>query len=547
MEEKRRSRGSRTYLEVIEGDNLGEPTFTTSVPIQVFLERGVTYSPGNINNTDDKTKIDITGEATQRDLNDAHKKALTRFIMKSLVSVVAKNTWGAPERAIDHLDEKERVERGLKRKQKICNDRDNGGIEIWNLIKSLGETSYGALQPITCCIDATYDEITQGDKGIMEHLPSGPSQLASVYRLELKPKHLRWRIIDGNHRCESLREFRHWITALLQDRRYPNPRDFFGWEPDDYSPKRPKLTLGELNFWYMVDETFHGSQVKIELHLGLHNNQQQQLFSHLNNNSKPVPQSTTDKFDKDNPLKNFVKRLFSDNKKYPNLNFYDTTRASDNRDWQGEDDDGSLMLKDAITITAICMLGVTSAKSATPRSVDKTEKMATEMWEAINGIPDFGTKNHRSKTVAAQPVFLKGIARLVRELSDEKVKPEEQKIENKKSLNKLFNALKSKELNCSHNEPIWQALFLESDSAREKKHPGINKYVFVSPHINLDAGNYDKEKKWVRYGSRHNDIYKRLGDLMRFKLGLKERDQTKAKNQSLALSNRNSKDESKKK
>ena len=63
----------------------------------------------------------------------------------------------------------------------------------------------------------------------------------------------------------------------------------------------------------------------------------------------------------------------------------------------------------------------------------------------------------------------------------------------------------------------------------------------------MDAGNYDKEKKWVRYGSRHNDFYKRIGDLLRYKLSLRERNQTKARNQARAITKKNLEEEARKK
>ena len=36
-------------------------------------------------------------------------------------------------------------------------------------------------------------------------------------------------------------------------------------------------------------------------------------------------------------------------------------------------------------------------------------------------------------------------------------------------------------------------------------------------------GTYDKTNEWVRFGSRHNDIYPRLGDTIRYSLKLQPR------------------------
>ena len=53
--------------------------------------------------------------------------------------------------------------------------------------------------------------------------------------------------------------------------------------------------------------------------------------------------------------------------------------------------------------------------------------------------------------------------------------------------------------------------------------PGIEKYLHIPEETNLDAGVYDPQNKWVRFGNRHNDIFPRLGDVIRWKLGLKPR------------------------
>ena len=60
-----------------------------------------------------------------------------------------------------------------------------------------------------------------------------------------------------------------------------------------------------------------------------------------------------------------------------------------------------------------------------------------------------------------------------------------------------------------------------TEAEREAAFPGIEEYVHVA--MNLEAGNYDQENGWVRFGSRHNDIYPRIGDLIRFAVGLKPR------------------------
>ena len=45
----------------------------------------------------------------------------------------------------------------------------------------------------------------------------------------------------------------------------------------------------------------------------------------------------------------------------------------------------------------------------------------------------------------------------------------------------------------------------------------------MPPDTNLDVGVFDDEKQLMRFGSRHNDIYPRLGDTIRYLLKLKPR------------------------
>ena len=45
----------------------------------------------------------------------------------------------------------------------------------------------------------------------------------------------------------------------------------------------------------------------------------------------------------------------------------------------------------------------------------------------------------------------------------------------------------------------------------------------MAEETNLDAGVVDRSNNWIRFGSKHNDIFPRLGDVVRWKVGLKPR------------------------
>ena len=68
-----------------------------------------------------------------------------------------------------------------------------------------------------------------------------------------------------------------------------------------------------------------------------------------------------------------------------------------------------------------------------------------------------------------------------------------------------------------------QPILMMSETERLKEFPGLEKYLFIPSEINIDAGIYDQQNNWVRFGNKHNDIYPRLGDVIRWKLGLKVR------------------------
>jgi hypothetical protein len=54
-----------------------------------------------------------------------------------------------------------------------------------------------------------------------------------------------------------------------------------------------------------------------------------------------------------------------------------------------------------------------------------------------------------------------------------------------------------------------------------KHFPGINEFVFLGDQFK--GGEFDEKNGWVRFGPAQNDIVPRLGDLIRWKLGLKNR------------------------
>ena len=63
------------------------------------------------------------------------------------------------------------------------------------------------------------------------------------------------------------------------------------------------------------------------------------------------------------------------------------------------------------------MRGKLSSKGFSPKDVSDYGPLAKKFWTVVQQIPGFGEPSSRSKTVAAQPVVLKGLARLAYDLA----------------------------------------------------------------------------------------------------------------------------------
>ena len=152
-----------------------------------------------------------------------------------------------------------------------------------------------------------------------------------------------------------------------------------------------------------------------------------------------------------------------------------------------------------------------------PSDVEKKDSMAERFWNCVQRTPQFGRKGAKTKTVLAQPVVLKGLAKLIHESMYGK-----STVRDKSAVETIYAAMLDGTLDFSHENPIWRSLMLSAED-RNKAHKGICDYVYVPIGTNLDAGTFEESTGWVRYGPKHNDIYRRIGDLIRFQLKLPPR------------------------
>jgi len=73
----------------------------------------------------------------------------------------------------------------------------------------------------------------------------------------------------------------------------------------------------------------------------------------------------------------------------------------------------------------------------------------------------------------------------------------------------------------NHSDKLWLALFMNDQERTHEFGQGVNDYVHVTAQTK--PGEFDQLNGWVRFGTAHNDIYPRIGDLIRWKLRLKNR------------------------
>lgn len=252
----------------------------------------------------------------------------------------------------------------------------------------------------------------------------------------------------------------------------------------------------------MVARTF--CTVAVEIHLGLNVDQERQLFHDLNRLGKKVETSIALSFDSANPVNLFIKdRIIN--------NLGVAVQERDQADWH--QDSGAMTRKDLVAVNAILFLNKTNIASATPSEVAPRVDVAYRFWEAVTAIPGFGEERSREKTVAAQPVVLKALAKLVFDFSFSNRKPEN----SNDILNRLFDGIT--EIDFSHGNPMWQ--YFEMTDAERVTNAVSDLALYVTQDdgsVNRDIGKF--QGGFMRFGAKHNDIYPIIGDMIRWKLNL---------------------------
>jgi len=446
-------------MKVFIGHNLGFRTFVMYVPMHEFFEMSeVANDPVR------------DGEAiSQRKLDPTHAHKLALYILKGLV------TAAITRRTID----KKSVSPAF--------------LEVQS---NLGKQPYLSVQPIVVNIR----ECNPSGESLRGIRLTTPDQETASFKIFLSQKHVLW-VVDGQHRRKGMELVFQFLDEIRTKHAYPKKGSL-------YQSQSAQISADEMELWeecFVVARTF--CTVAVEVHLGLDIEQERQLFHDLNRLAKKVETSIALSFDNSNPVNLFIKeRLIN------TLGI--KVQEKDQADWHA--DDGSISRKDLVAINAILFLNKTNIASATPPEVTPKADLAYRFWEAVSAIPGFGEPQAREKTVAAQPVVLKALAKLVYDFAFSNRRPEN----SEGVLNHLLDGIT--DIDFSHQNKMWQYFDL---SEAERVTFNIGDLALYVPdedtEVNRDMGKY--QGGFMRFGAKHNDIYPIIGDMIRWKLGLPNR------------------------
>ena len=450
---------ARPYT-VLTSDNLGSTTLALCVPMHQFWEMSEVANERNLSDGQDYASQPVA----QRKLDVNHAKKLAIYILKGLFH-------------------------SLRKKYELEAKAIPG--RLIEIQKVLGPQPYLALQPITANIRACQPG---GTDLRVQRLPDGKIE---VY---LSDRHVLW-VVDGQHRRKAVDLVFEFLRSIQSNHKYPRNPQLYSTAENDQD-----MSSEELRIWSEVyDVARSRCKIMIETHLGLNADQERQLFHDLNNLSKKIESSLAFQFDNSNPVNLFIKHELIDNEVVHVV-------EKDVTDWHA--DEGAISRKDLIAVNAILFLNKTNISGAQPDIVESRKAISLKFWETVTLIDGFGEHEARKRTVAAQPVLLKAIAKLTNTFAFSRDK-------NSDHLRDLFLGIP--QIDFGHKNSAWRYYLMKEDD-RNAELPGLKDYL-PSDDVgaNRDIGGFDNKEEVFRFGAKHNDIYPILGDMIRWMLKLPNR------------------------
>ena len=451
---------NETPFNVFIGHNLGHRVFTMSVPFRKFADISDVA-----NNRD-------AGPVAQRQLDENHAKKLAIYMVKGLVSAAKMRRQAAGKSVPPAFDA---------------------------LLRQLGEQPYFSLQPIVCNIR----NIPPGGNGVGGvrgfRLETNTGETAA-FKVFLSERHILW-VVDGQHRRHAADMAMTFLDQVRQTGKYPGKGAVL------FAEKGRVVTEEEMLVWNEAYEAARAyATLTVEVHLGLDIEQERQLFHDLNRLGKKVDASLAFQFDGSNPVTHFIKRNLA-----ADLGIAIT--ESEAKDWS--EDTGALELKDLVGVNAIAFLNKGNIAGATPAIIEPREPAIMELWSRIVDIPNFAAHRAKEKTVAAQPVVLKALAKLAYDLNFSNRKPE-----NADALYQTFLTGLA-DIDFSHTNPMWNYYALTDGERLDAKLSTLAAYLPDDTGGNRDIGSM--QGGYMRFGAKHNDIFPILADMIRWSLKLPSR------------------------
>lgn len=456
----KRSDTTDMQLKAFICSNLGYSTLLTKMPMYDFYRMSAVANE----------RSEDGQEIAQRKLDLKHATELARYILKGLVAAsIAENENEGKVITTAHLQ----------------------------LQEMIGKQPYLALQPIVANLRSAG---TNGKNLRAQNLETSESEGVGI-RLWLGQKDILW-VVDGQHRRKAMQLVIEFLEEIRTEQKYPTKKSSL------FPHNRDERTVpsDELAVWSQCyGITRSSSTVSVEIHLGLNVLEERQLFHDLNNLAKKVEKSLALEFDSSNPVNAFIK---------DELLTRDILKVSpgDIKDWGN--DDGGLTRKDLVAVNAHLILNKSNINSATPAMVQERLGVAKRFWEAVVQIPGFGEEGAKAKTVAAQPVVLKALAKLTYDFSFGRSA-------NDGFATKLLDGIT--DLDFSHDNPMWRYYDLTDEEINLYGLQELEIYLPDNSTGNRDTGSFEETTGWMRFGTRHNDIFPILGDMIRWKLDLPNR------------------------
>ncbi len=293
-----------------------------------------------------------------------------------------------------------------------------------------------------------------------------------------------------------------FLEQVRQTGRYPGKGAVL------FQEKGQAVTEDEMLVWNEAyDAARSYATLTVEVHLGLTIEQERQLFHDLNRLGKRVDPSLAFQFDGSNPITLFIKRRLADDL---GMSIVD----SEAKEWS--EDTGALVLKELVAVNAVAFLNKGNIAGATPAVIEPREEKIFQLWNRVTEIPDFGSNRAKEKTVAAQPVVLKALAKIAYDLNFSNRRPE-----NADDLyDRFLNDLAS--VDFSHSNPMWRYYEFDEGQREEAGLSGLGDYLpDAGGSANRDIGAL--QGGHFRFGAKHNDIYPILADMIRWATKLPNR------------------------